>query len=332
MANYTRASVLSVLDITTNLKDVYFLYDLGVELPNLRRPRGREGTWDVDRYRSLPPALRAATIFFTFRAEVNNGGVDQFVWNQFSILAETVDAFVHIGALGAAGLIAELAEEIVRESPESLEEDSVARFLAFRRAVGERGWAPADDPLADVRDALLRHGNAHPEEFVLEIVERSDWGNDRQRFRSSILRQVDGGLLVDVEIGLGLLASTNWYALSRPAAVYQDLEAARAAVAEAQARRRFPPTECTFVVANSSSSNDRWTIWPDDTLPLDALPLGPIRAEFSRGDERVSAIGTFDPDPMDNRGYGKVVVDVAPPDTTHWPPREPRWQGRCVAG
>ena len=65
------------------------------------------------RYRALPPALRAATIFFVLRAEVFNGGEDQFVWNQFSILAETLEAFSHIGAHGAVGFLHELGEKLL---------------------------------------------------------------------------------------------------------------------------------------------------------------------------------------------------------------------------
>ena len=334
MAFNTRAGVIAHVDCIDSMGDAEhcWLDSLGVELPNLRRPRGQEGARDVGRYRGLPPALRAATVFFPFRAEISNGGMDQFVWNQLSILPETVDAFVHIGALGAAGEITELAEVLVRETPESLEDDAVARFLAFRGRGEDQAWSSAADPVDEVRAALLRHARARPEEFVLEIVERSDWENDRQRFRASILRRVDGRLSVDVELGLGggPSSATSWYSLPGPAEVFEDIEVARVAVAEAQARRRIPPAECTFLVSSSSERDRRWTVWPEDAVPLDALPLGPIRATFTRGDERVTASGTFEAAPIDGRGYGRVVVDVGLPDTRCWPPLEPRWHARCV--
>jgi hypothetical protein len=314
-----------------SISDGWWLDQLGMGLPNLRRPRGREGDWDVERYERLPPALRAATVFFTLRAEVANGGVEQFVWNQFSILPRTIEAFDHIGAVSAAGELAELGDALVAHA-DDVGTDAVARFLAFRAATDGRGWTTEADPVEDVRQALLRHMRTRPEEFVVAPVETRCWANETQTLRGSILERPDARYEVSVEIGCPNPGSELvWYELSRAPDDVADIAIARSNLAAAIEARRRSPTSCSFVVSSCSSDTaGQHEVWPDDKLALDSLPLGPVHVTFSRGDEVIATNGSFVQDPVDRRGYGQVVVEVAPPDTEQWPPREPRWLATCV--
>lgn len=314
-----------------SISDGWWLDQLGMGLVNLRRPRGREGDWDVERYQRLPPALRAATVFYTLRAEVANGGVDQFVWNQFSILPRTIEAFDHIGAVGAAGLLAELGDALV-EHPDDVGAGAVARFLAFRAATDGRGWTTDADPVDDVRQALLRHMAMQPEGFVVAPVETRSWTNETQTLRASILRRPDARYEVSVEIGCpDARAELVWYELSRAPDDVADIASARSNLDAAIEARRRSPSRCTFVVANCSTGDPgQQRVWPDDKLALDSLPLGPVHVTFSRGEEVITANGTFVQNSVEQRGYGQVLVDVAPPDTRHWPPLEPRWHATCV--
>ncbi|MEZ4398967.1 MAG: hypothetical protein R3B06_03060 [Kofleriaceae bacterium] len=169
---------------------------LGLELEHLRRPSGDAGAWAVARFVAAPPALRAATAWFTIRAEIRNGGIDQLAWNQLAILPALIEALRHIGAHHTAAVLTELGAAALREDGDDLD-----AFLDVRRRVGGP-WptvpddADAPEPLAEIYAALIAHARARPAEFVLAPVETHAWQHGDRPHRTTIYRRPDGALEV----------------------------------------------------------------------------------------------------------------------------------------
>lgn len=93
--------------------------------------------------------------------DVDNGGLDQFVWNHgVEISREVAAALRAVGALENADVLDRLAAELAaREVPDEDAAGPVARFLAFRRAVqGPEFGVP--DHREEAAEAIL--------EYVLE--------------------------------------------------------------------------------------------------------------------------------------------------------------------
>lgn len=210
--------------------DLTDLDGLGLELDDLRRPHGETGAWAVARFCAATPALRAASAWFTIRAELRNGGVDQLAWNQAAIAPALIEALLHIGAPGLAGTLIELGEELSRADDDR---DAVATFLAFRERVGGP-WPPAElDPIEEVAAALLAHAQAHPDQYVCEPLETVD----HPPRRALIRRRPDGLLEVALQEHRAPTASTSgapgdgyWVELPVPPLTFAaiDLAAARA--------------------------------------------------------------------------------------------------------
>lgn len=196
----SRAEVLALVEAVADPQcplDAGDLDGLGLDLEALRRPHGEVGAWAVARFEAAPPALRVASAWFTIRAEIRNGGVDQLAWNQLARLPALIEGLHHVGAHGLATLLAELGEGVHRSSDEP---DAVAEFLAFRRRVGGP-WCTDEggDPIEEVAEALVAHARAHPEEFVCEPVdERTATDADPPR-RALVRRRPDGRLEVALQ-------------------------------------------------------------------------------------------------------------------------------------
>ncbi len=121
------------------------------------------------RFRSLPPAVRAATIIDLFVAQYRNGGVDQFVWNYREIAFDTADAFEAVGADNTAKLIRSLGVELAGSLGEENEAlGAVSAFLQYRQELGgpAHGSWLGFDPVEEVREAILEWAQRHPEAFV----------------------------------------------------------------------------------------------------------------------------------------------------------------------
>ena len=309
----------------------WWLDRLGVGLTELRRPSGREGEWDVQRYLSLPPALRAATVYWTLRAEISNGGADQFVWNQFAILPATLEALLHIGAFAAAANLVELAEAHLESDDEG--DDAVESFLQFRSSVPESAWDASLGVVEDVRLALLAHARRAPEEFVILPIETFCWTNPAHVLRASLLQRPDARYEVLVEIQVSSDgAPSQWFELPHPPNDVPDLASAQAAFAQAIEARRDAVRRCTFALASCSKAGEGgFRVWPEDRLPLDALPLGAISATFLRDGEVFTVPGSFIAETTGDRAYGKIVVETVPPETLVWPVGARRWRVRCSA-
>lgn len=244
---------------------------LAVTLPHLRRPRGQRGDWDVARYRAMPPALRAASGFFVMRAEIANGGEDQLVWNQIAILPSMIEALVHVGADQAAAFLAELATELLESEPDP-DHDAVQAFMAFRTKLGDRSWSGGADVIDDVAQALVAHALAHPDEFVVERVERLEWNDGRHDFRATTLRFPDGCYEVQVEEHVQG-EWVEWAELPRDAERWATLEEARAIAERERDARRVSPTRLTYTVTSCSRNGEgRYRLYPD--FPVDRLPIG----------------------------------------------------------
>ncbi|MGH1348745.1 MAG: DMP19 family protein [Nannocystales bacterium] len=316
------------------------LDNLGVTLPLLRRPRGTHGEWDVARYRGLPAALRAASVASTFRAELANGGIDQFAYNQLPILGETMQSFVHIGASGVAHELLRLGEALLSD-PEFLGDDVVAGFMGFRKAVDpdESLWTEGYVP--EVQARLLQFASAHPEQFVVAVVARREWDCDTQRFRADVLRMPDGthevrtSLRVKPDSRVPAGWTGGFYELARPATTF-SLEQANAHLLEEIERRATAPTTSSFVVSSfGTSRRGAHRVYPAaDMLGLDLLPVGrQLKVRFTRESTVFETSGRFLPDLMlyDGRAYGELVVDEVPADTERWPPPQRRWHACCQA-
>ena len=116
-------SVAEVLAVVTGVEDPTCPLEpgdldwLGLELEHLRRPHGDAGARAVEAFRAATPALRAATAWFTIRAEIRNGGVDQLAWNQRPLLPPLIEALHHIGAHQLAAHLTDLGEVAARRCP-----------------------------------------------------------------------------------------------------------------------------------------------------------------------------------------------------------------------
>lgn len=300
------------------------LFSLGVSLPHLRRPSGTYGVWDVERYCALPLALRAASVFFTFRAEVVNGGVDQFVFNQLSILPATIQAFLHIGAEGVAALLVELGDELMREK-EWLSDSAVDGFLAFRRNTDFRGYEAYGDSHT-VAEALAAYARVHPEAFIVETLETTNWSHSSAEFEGRILRRPDGAH----EVSVRMLCERQWLEFARPPATF-DLEGARQKLGEEMDARKVPRTSCTVEVKERSRGEDE-PLWPRDPLPLDALPLGralDLVFTHPNGDTLMTQGEFLRQDMCGDRAYGQVYSREGP--DIPFPPVEPFWSVTCTA-
>lgn len=316
---------------------------LAIDLPHLRRPeRTDEGPWDVERFRGLPPALRAVTGWYTVRAEINNGGVDQLVWNQFAILPELIEAFAHIGARASAALLAELGAELLEAEPELATASAVDAFMTFRRRVDTQ-WSDDGDVLSDVSNAILRHAREHPEEYVLELAEQHEWFDGVDHFRSRILRRPDHRyeIAIDKRIDEERDGATAWFwsELPRPAEIAQTVDAARTIAERERARRTASPTVLQLAVTSCSSmfANDgsHW-LWP--SVPVDRLPQDArltLLLRFADGTE-TNATGRFHVEKTgDTRCRGNVILDpgaTLPPDerTSNSPPWwGSGWKAEC---
>lgn len=283
----SKGDVDGVLSLYEHFGDRGDLDGLAVDLPNLRRPRGFPGECDIARYKMLPPALRAASVFFTLRAEVANGGIDQFVYNQLSILPDTIEAFAHIGATGTAAFLLELGSELLSDA-EYLDDEAVSGFIAFRSATNNEGWESGGD-VDDVRDALARHAKNHPEEFVVLMVEEREWCNKHQKFRATVLLRPDALH----EVLLAIAVGEKWVELSRPPETL-SLYDARGRIEDEIRQRHLAPTQCTFLLDSCSEREDgEVRLWATETLGLDALPFGPLELAFVRGEETFHAKGRF---------------------------------------
>ncbi|MFK8001691.1 MAG: hypothetical protein AB8H86_19005, partial [Polyangiales bacterium] len=229
--------------------------------------------------------LRAC--FFTLRAEVANGGIDQFVYNQLSILPETIDAFAHIGATGTAAFLLELGSELLSDA-EYLDDDVVSGFLAFRSATKNEGWESGGD-VDEVRDALVRHAKKCPEEFVVPILEEREWSNDRQTFRATVLLRPD-----DLhEVLLAIAVEDKWVELSRPPETL-SFDGARRRIDDEINQRQLAPKRCTFSLdLCREREGGEVLLRATEVLGLDALPFGPLALAFVRGEETFHAKGRF---------------------------------------
>ncbi len=313
--------------------DIHDLDFLAVDLPLLRRPSGRDGERDLARYRMLPPALRAVTILFVLRAEVRNGGADQFVWNQDFILAETIEAFAHIGATGAAGFLLELGKELLES--DSSEENVVTAFLAFRSQVGDQGWNSDDvDLVGDVEEALMQHARTSPEEFVVAAVESEEWTAGGEDLRSTILRRPDG--LFEVAIHKAVIhevepteertesptQEVRWHEMPRDAECLSTVDAARLVAKRERSKREVAPTQCGFKVSQWSESR----LWPTEKLALDLLPVGAsLLLRFHKEGQEATRTGRFVSE--DFGRYGRIVMDEdAPTDNNAYR----GWQAECL--
>lgn len=296
---------------------------LAVDLPNLHRPCGFPGECDVARYKMLPPALRAASVFFTLRAEVANGGIDQFVYNQLSILPETIDAFAHIGATGTAAFLLELGSELLSDA-EYLDDDAVGGFLAFRSATNNEGWESGGD-VDEVRDALVRHAKKHPEEFVLPVVEEREWCNDHQTFRATIVLRPDALH----EVLLAIAVEDKWVELSTPPETL-SLDDVRRRIDDEINQRQLAPKRCTFGIDSCREQEDgEVRLRATETLGLDALPFGPLALAFVRGEETFHAKGRFMADLSSYApSQGAVHSARKPPDAEK---RPTGWTVTCTS-
>lgn len=293
---------------------------LGVDLARLRRPRGSDGDRDVARYRELTPALRAATILEVLASEAANGGIDQFVWNQFSILAATIEALLHIEAHGPAGLLARLGVQLLEQTDDP-DGDVVANFMAFR-ARTELENTFEGGIILEVTDALTRFALLRPEEFVLEPVEVSEWQVGDERFRTAILRRPDDHFEVAVYKGVYLAddessaGDLQWHELARDAVLLADHAAARAHAADERNQRSTEPDELIFIVSEWSDSGSHWPgarLWARGDLAVDSLPnRAPLLVVLQGEHRQVEATGRFVADRWEPR-YGHVWLDDDPP-------------------
>lgn len=112
-------------------------------------------------------AIAAVDAKYTMDRDINNGGMDQVVWNHGNELARTyASALRAVGAIENADLLDRLAGELERYraqvTDDAISADPVKHFIAYRRAVGGPAFG-IPEPGEELAEALV--------EFV---VERAD--------------------------------------------------------------------------------------------------------------------------------------------------------------
>lgn len=104
----------------------------------------------------------AANAVFATQRDVNNGGMDQVVWNHGVAAARVyAKAWNAVGAIENGQLLERLAAALEAYNAEhtDIEGDAVKHFIAFRKSVGGPEFR-IPDPTAEVGESLL--------EYVLE--------------------------------------------------------------------------------------------------------------------------------------------------------------------
>ncbi|MEQ1568263.1 MAG: hypothetical protein ABMA64_21670 [Myxococcota bacterium] len=273
-----------------------------------------------------------------------NGGVEQLVWNQFSILPEMIEAFAHIGADSAAALLYELGTELVESAPDQ-EANAVQAFLDFRRRLGDHGWRGDVDLVDDIGDSLVRYATRHPAEFVVASVEEQEWSDGRDRFRAVVLRRPDDRYEVQIDKWFVTAdGDRRWAELPRDAETAPTVEAARLVVQREQGRHRVSPTRLWFIVESCSRTADgHYELYP--SFPIDRFPQEArlsVRLGFPNADTtdgagtQTVANGTFRTD-IGRRAEGIVTLDPdavvpAPRGNPHLPPWWGNgWEAECTS-
>lgn len=113
-----------------------------------------------------PPQMPAVVCeavagLFACRADLANGGMDQFVWNQGAEIARAIGAaWRTVGAIENGDLLLRLADTLPAESAEDA--DAVLAFLSYRAEV--RGFNfDVPDVEDELAEALLEWAAEHPE-------------------------------------------------------------------------------------------------------------------------------------------------------------------------
>ena len=124
----------------------------------------------LDMVNADPPRMpevicRAVAGLYTCRADLANGGLDQFVWNHGAEVARSIGmVWRAVGAISNGELLCELADALPADpQPQA---DTVAAFMAFRAAVGGPDF-DVPEVADELAEALLEWAAEHPEALGL---------------------------------------------------------------------------------------------------------------------------------------------------------------------
>lgn len=143
---------------------------------SLRRLHGLEGEdeptlddvitlWNASPHRAITllpePAMHAIMAMLDTRRDVNNGGVDQVVWNHGAALSrEYGKAWGAIGMIENAALLARLADSLeayyATHGEDAITKDTVHHFIAWRKSVGGPAFG-MPDPQEEMTEPLVEY-------------------------------------------------------------------------------------------------------------------------------------------------------------------------------
>lgn len=151
---------------------------------SLRRLRGADGEdeptlddvitlWNAGPYREvklLPaPAAHAIIAMLETQRDVNNGGMDQVVWNHGAAASRAyAEAWREVGMADNADLLVRLADSLeayfARHGENAITDDLVHHFIAWRKSVGGPAFG-IPDPSEEMTEPLLEYVIEHASEL-----------------------------------------------------------------------------------------------------------------------------------------------------------------------